>query len=260
MTRILKRLLVLSVAMVLVACSSSSVRDSGGELRTHKKSPADVYVSLGTEYMRRGHYDVALEKLKKAIQIDSNSADAHNVMAVLYDQLGEKGLAGKHYSRAVSIDSSNSSAQNNYARFLCAKGEHQTADSHFRQALKNPLYKSALLAQTNAGACAMKAGDMNKAEAYLRGALQRNKRYSPALFQMARLKYKKKEYFSVRAYLERLRAVTKHTSASLWLLIKAEEKLNNQSAVASNSMLLRQLYPDSYENGLLEKSHRSFAQ
>jgi type IV pilus assembly protein PilF len=210
--------------------------------------------------MRRGHYDVALEKLKKAIQIDAKSADAHNVLGVLYDQLGKKSFAEKHYQRATSLEPSNSSAQNNYARFLCAQKKYASADKRFRIAVDNPLYKSILLALTNAGSCAMQAGDIKKGEDYLLTALQRNKRYAPALFQMAKLRYQQKNYLSVRAYLERFRAVRKHTSASLWLSIKAEEKLNNSSAVASNSMLLKQLFPDSRENSLLQKSHQSFAQ
>jgi len=239
---------------LLIACQSQEIKRENSTIGTHTKSPADVYVSLGVEYMKLGINDVALEKLRKAVQVDPNSSDAQNVLGVLYEQLGEKALAEMHYEKAVYIKPSNSSAQNNYARFLCQSGEYSQADKHFRLAIQNPLYKSAIKAVTNAGVCALADNNIEKAEAYFRSALLHNKRYSPALLQMANLRAKQNNYLSVRAYLQRFRSVQKHTAASLWLGIQAERELENQDAVASYSLELRQFFPDSYEASLLEKS------
>jgi len=261
---ILKRfynvLIGLLCSFLLIACQSQEVKRELSSIDTHTKSPADVYVSLGVEYMKLGMNDVALEKLRKAVQIDSNSSDAHNVLGVLYERLGEKTLAETHYEKAVYLKPSNSSAQNNYARFLCQSGQYNQADKHFRFAIQNPLYKSAIKAVTNAGVCALADNDIEKAEAYFRSALQHNKYYSPALFQMANLRARQNNYLSVRAYLQRFRSAQKHTAASLWLGIQAERELENQDAVASYSLELRQFFPDSYEAGLLEKSELNLPQ
>lgn len=248
------RLSVLCFFIVLSACQSQPLKSESAHMQGNESSPADVYVSLGVEYMNRGINEVALEKLQTAINIDSNSSNAHNVLAVLYDRLGEAALAGQHYEKAVALSPANSSAQNNYARYLCGIKQYERADQHFNLALKNPLYKTPYVVLTNAGSCAWTAGDLAKAENYYRMALQRHKRFPPALFQMAKLKFEQQNYLSVRAYLQRYRDAAMHTSASLWLGIQAEDKLANQSAVASYVLQLKRLYPDSQEMGLLEKS------
>ncbi|MBV1875249.1 MAG: type IV pilus biogenesis/stability protein PilW [Cycloclasticus sp.] len=249
------RVMMAWVVVTLIACQPEQVKESNvSSIQGTEKSPADVYVSLGVEYMKRGMNEVALEKLKKAINVDPFSSNAHNVIAVLYDRLGEKSMAGQHYKKAVSLSPKNSSAQNNYARYLCGIKEFELADQHFNIALKNPLYRSAIAALTNAGTCAWKAGHLDKAEAYYRTALQRNKRAAITLLQMAKLKFEMKSYLSVRAYLQRFKEVNKHTPASLWLGIQAEDKLGDKSSVASYILQLKRLYPDSHEMGLLEKS------
>ncbi len=251
----LPRLLMLLAVLFLSACQIQQIREDSSELQSLEKSPADVYTSLGVEYMNRGVYEVALDNLKKALQVDPSSSNAHNVIAVLYDRLGELVLAGKHYQKAIQLTPRNSSVQNNYGRYLCGMKKYDLADQSFNKALSNPLYKSPLLALTNAGTCAWKAGKLDKAERYYRTALQRNKRYSSALLQMSKLKFEQKNYLSVRAYLQRFREVNKHTPASLWLGIKAEDKLNNKNGVASYVLQLKRLYPDSHEMVLLENSH-----
>ncbi|MGB1702037.1 MAG: type IV pilus biogenesis/stability protein PilW [Cycloclasticus sp.] len=249
------RLLAVWLVMMLVACQSQQIKnDETSSIQGSEKSAADVYVSLGVEYMNRGMNEVALEKLKKAIVVDPFSSNAHNVLAVLYDRLGEKPLAGEHYQKAISLSPKNSSAQNNYARYLCSIKKYDLADEHFNKALKNPLYRSAIVALTNAGTCAWNAGNLEKAETYYRTALQRNKQSALTLLQMAKLKFEMKNYLSVRAYLQRFKEVNKHTPASLWLGIQAEDILGDKNSVASYVLQLRQLYPDSHEMGLLEKS------
>ncbi|MBL4707355.1 MAG: hypothetical protein JKY48_02820, partial [Flavobacteriales bacterium] len=67
------RLLMLLMLLVLSACQSQQIREESSFLQGAEKSPADVYVSLGVEYMNRGMNDVALEKLKSGLQVDRSS-------------------------------------------------------------------------------------------------------------------------------------------------------------------------------------------
>lgn len=249
--------ILLLLCLLLAACQAQPVRETSSRdspLQVDQASPADVYVELGIEYMKLAKYDVALLNLKKAVDVDPGSSNAHNVLAVLYEQLGETDAAGQHYQRAVSLSPSNSSAQNNYGRYLCKREQYQAADQHFQMALNNPLYRSPILALTNAGDCAFRAGHVDQAEHYSRSALQINNKFAPALYQMARIKFEQKNYLSVRAYLQRFREVQSFTPAALWLGIQAESKMNNEDAVSSYALQLRQLFPDSHEAGLLEKS------
>ncbi len=51
--------------------------------------------------MDRGQYEIALEKLKKAIAYDKTYAPAYTMLGMLYEALGETEDAGVEYKRAV---------------------------------------------------------------------------------------------------------------------------------------------------------------
>ena len=102
-------LLLATLAMMLLGCGKSASykegEDETGELgRVQEESPADIYVKLGIAYMREGQYAIALRKLKQGLEADQDSAQAHNVIALLYERLGEAQLAQQHYSQAVELE------------------------------------------------------------------------------------------------------------------------------------------------------------
>ena len=131
------------------------------------ESAADTYIKLAQEYMKRGNYAVALSKAKKAVQQDPRNANAHLVLALIYEYLGESGSANAAYQRSLEVDGKNPYALNAYGSYLCKLGEHERALPVFDRALQNPLYQTPWVALANAGFCANKAGDLPRAQAYL---------------------------------------------------------------------------------------------
>ncbi len=253
------------VATVLIAmfglagCQQGTVRpnsdDETGSLgTTSKKGAGDVYVKLAVAYMQRDQLGVALQNIKKAISVDPNNGEAHNVMAIIYSRLGESALAEQHFKRSNELQPKNPYTLNAYGSFLCEKKRYKEADELFNAALKNPLYTTPEVALTNAGICAKRANNLDTAEAYLRRALQYNGRFSQALFQMAQLSYDTGDSIAAKEFLNRYHRVAKFTAQSLWLAIQIERKLGNKSAEASYSMQLRGSFPDSMEVKLLRDS------
>ena len=114
-------IIMLAAWLTLSACAASQ-QDSNANADVARKT-AEINTSLGSEYMSRGQYEVALEKLKKAVRADPKYAPAHTVLAVLYEQIGETGLAGDHYRKAVEASPSNGDVNNNYGVFLCQSGQ-----------------------------------------------------------------------------------------------------------------------------------------
>lgn len=250
--------LLAATAIALLGCGGSdSYKDSGddtGELgRNQKESPAEIYVKLGIAYMREGQYAVALRKLKQGLEADPKSAEAHNVIALLYERLGELHLAQEHYARAVQLEPENPFVRNAWGSFLCQQKKYAEAEEQFKRAVQNPLYPTPWVATTNAGLCARRAGDSAKAEQYFRQALSVNARFPVALHQMAELSYEQDNYLSSRAYLQRYLAVADHTARTLWLAVRIEDRLGDQNAVASHKMLLRAKFPDAPEVQLLRE-------
>jgi type IV pilus assembly protein PilF len=253
-------LVVLLIALLgLTGCQQGGLRvdmdDDAGDLgTTAKKGTGDVYVRLAVVYMQQGQLDVALQNIKKGVAADSNNGEAHNVMAIIYSRLGETGLADKHFKESKRLQPRNPYTLNAYGSFLCGQKRYKEAEEQFKSALKNPLYKTPEVALTNAGICARRANDPDLAEAYLRRALQHNKKFSVALLNMARVSYDTGDIEASSDFLKRYHEVAKFTAQSLWLAIQAERKLGNKNAVASYSMQLRGSFPDSTEVKLLRDS------
>jgi type IV pilus assembly protein PilF len=253
----IKRAGVLMLAALLCACATTGKDDTTGNLGVDRRdSPAKIYVEMGIAYMRDGQDAVALKKLRRAIEVDPDSPDAHNVLAILYERLGETEQAAKHYGRASALDPRDPYICNARGSFFCKQGEYEKALQEFDQALKNPLYSTPWVALTNAGLCSERAGDKGKAEDYYRRALTANKRYAPALFQMAELSFEQRNDMSSRAYLERFHSEVPATAASLWLGVRVETRLGDRvKAVEYKRRLLRE-FPDAPEIQALNQAER----
>ena len=85
---------------------------------------------------------------------------------------------------------------------LCNTGKEKESITYFLNALKSPLYQTPDRAYTNAGTCALKAGDLDNAQAYLLKALQMSRDGGKAArFQLARLFYMRGNFDESRVWL-----------------------------------------------------------
>lgn len=238
------RLSVLVVTVVLLgACASQQRQDPYDETRTQKAVISNT--SLGLEYMNRGQYEVALNKLKKAVREDPNYAPAQTVLAVLYERIGEKELAGKHYKKAYEASPKDGDVNNNYGVYLCQSGKTDEAIKHFRAALDDPFYSSPSIALSNAGSCALNAGDYARADEYLRQALKIEPGLPDALMNMSRLSFEQQDYLKARAFMQRYEATTGHSADTLLLAYKIEMASNNPKSANTYKLMLENSYPDS---------------
>jgi type IV pilus assembly protein PilF len=248
---------VFMLATLLCACATTGKDDSTGNLGVDRRdSPAKIYVEMGIAYMREGQDEVAMKKLRRAIEVDPNSPEAHNVLAILYERLGETKLAGKHYGRAAALDPRDPYIRNARGSYFCKQGEYKKALQEFDQALENPLYSTPWVALTNAGLCSERADDSAKAEEYYRHALTENKRYAPALMRMAELSFEQHKDMSSRAYLERFHSEAPATAASLWLGVRVETRLGDRVKAVEYKRQLLKDFPDAPEIQALNQAER----
>ncbi len=257
----MNRLTLITAIILLLAlftgCATTGKQDSTGNLGIERKdSPAQIYVEMGVAYMRDGQNGVALKKLNRAIEVDPRHPDAHNVIAILYERLGEIEQARDHYERASTLSPKDPYIRNARGSFFCKQGEYKEALREFEIALGNPLYPTPWVALTNAGLCTERTDDKEKAERYYRRALSANSRYSPALYQMAKLSFETNNHMSARAYLERFHSEVSPTAASLWLGVRIEQRLGDRvKAVEYKRQLLKE-FPDAPEIQALNQSER----
>jgi len=252
----MRSLIVVSLVLAISLFSACTTVSKSTRAPEKKQDPAEVNTQLGIEYMRKGMYESALEKLEKALKQNPNYQTAHTSIAVLYEKLGENELADRHYRRAYNIDRKNPLAANNYGQFLCRNGRFEEADKMFMTAVKDPLYQYPEMVYTNAGICARQRPDMELADKYFRLALKIDPQYQPALREMIRSSFAQQKYLATRAYLQRLQEAEPLTPEFLWIGVRAESELDDRDAMASYSLLLKNRYPESEETDELLKWER----
>ena len=238
------RLIMLSLLLVLAACASSPDK-SDAELRR----AAETNTALGRQYMERGEYEIALEKLKRAVAYDKTYAPAHTMLGILYETIGQTREAGEEYRKAVQYDPQDGSVNNNYGAYLCGTGEQREAERYFRAAVEDPFYDTPAVALSNAGSCALALGDLDKAESFLRQSLEYDDKLGAALLPMAEVSYRQGSYLRARAFLQRFEAVGPTTRESLMLGYRIESQLGDQKSAERYRLELLERYPGAVQAG-----------
>ncbi|MDP3856454.1 MAG: type IV pilus biogenesis/stability protein PilW [Stagnimonas sp.] len=198
---------------------------------------------LGIEYARQGNFELALTKLKRAIDQDSSYGQAHGAIALLYARQGDAAKAESHYRRALALDADDSLTRSNFAVFLCGRGEVREGEDLLLEAARDRRFATPEAAWTNAGVC-VRRQDPAKAERYFREALNANPNYAAALLEMADLAAQNQDWLRVRAFLQRRDRLTPATAQSLLLGIKAERALGDEEAAATLERRLRSEFPE----------------
>lgn len=247
----------LFILSLLSGCNPALIKPGGGdnlELAEHTNEIAQSNLNLGLAYMQRGEYEKALEKLERALDADSKYTPTLNALALLHQKLGKMDKAEEYFKRALSIRANDPYTLNNYGQFLCIGGRFKEAEDAFLKSAGNPLYETPEIAYANAGTCSLKNNEQEKAEIYLRKALEKNPKLAVALLQMSQISYDKGSYLSARGYLQRYLEVANHTPVSLWLGIQIEQQLGDKDTVSSYALLLKNNFPNSKEAELLHEA------
>lgn len=241
--------------------SCTTVKQGGGIPggKADLKQAARINVQLAAGYIQRNNYEIAKEKLEKAIEADPKYVPAYTTMAVLMDIIGEPTEAENYYLEALDIDPRNPELRNNYGTFLCKQGKIDEALEQLQKALKNQFYETPEKSHANIGYCLMQAEnpDYRKAERHLRSALKVNPNMSSALIGMGELAIKTKRYLMARAYMQRYHSQARATASSLWYQIQAEKALGDQKHFLQLSRQLLKQFPESPESRqLMELSNK----
>lgn len=248
MMRPLIPLIVLFLTL-LAGCASKPLPEGVDETKA-----AEANATLGLRYMQQGNYEVALNKLNRALSFDDSYGPAHHYLAELYRRLEQYEKADEHFSEALRHASGDSGLHNNYGAYLCSRDRYEEGERQFLKVLENPVYPHRELVFENLGLCVERIPNLERAEEYLRSALRINPRLPKSLLAMARLSFAKREYLSSRAYLQRYLDVARHTPETLWLGIRTERLLGDENAVASYGLQLKANFPNAPETKLYLES------
>lgn len=121
---------------------SSMARDKQGQDKTLR---SDEHNSRGIELADRGWLDEAIREFKKAIELDPNSAHAHDNLATVYSEKKLYTQALEEYLTALRLEPDSATAHYNLACFL-ATHAHDMAIEQYKEAIaQDPEYPDAHL-------------------------------------------------------------------------------------------------------------------
>ena len=258
----MKRLLVLvPFALIVAGCAKDSAVTQGPELETGQiigevgepRNRARLHTELAALYYSRGNMGVALDELRIAASADSNYAPTYSMFGLVYMDLRERGLAEENFQRALKLSPNDPDINHNYGWYLCQTDREQQSVEYFLRAIRNPLYQKPWRSYSAAGACLLRIGKVEEAEAMVQQALKINARDPRANLQMGEIRYRQGAYDEAQRWLRRFGEVSPPTAASLWLGVRIENKLGQRMNEASLAAQLRRRFPGSPEYQKLQR-------
>ena len=119
---------------------------------------SDEHNTRGIELADRGWLDEAIKEFKKAIELDPNSAHAHDNLATVYSEKKLYREALREYLTALELEPDSATAHYNLACFLATHGQEMAVEEYKEAIEHDPEYPDAHL---NLG---MTYADMDKRE------------------------------------------------------------------------------------------------
>lgn len=208
---------------------------------------AEYNYQLGVRYLQNENFDLARDRLQRAVDLDPRMGKAYMTLGMAYEALDNLRLATESYEASVRVEPRNYELQNGYAVFLCRQREFEKARRHFSRAANHPENDTAETTLTNAGLCMQQKPDAAAAEAFFREALERKANYGEALLQLCLLKFQQQDFLGSRAFLQRFMSSNRSTAGVLLLAAEIEGKLGNERGRTEFINQLLREFPESPE-------------
>lgn len=234
--------------LVLALLAQGCVTTTNSTFKADKQAEVASRVKAATDYLNQGNPEKAIVHLKRALELDPDSAPVHDTLAQVFWKSGEYELAEEHFRKAIGYDPQFSRARNNYAAFLYERGDTRGAVRELEHVVTDTLYESRAAAFANLGRAYQKLGETAKAEEALSRAVKMDRRQWPAMLELAQISYDRGDYAPATRYYEQFRRLApRQTPRSLVLGIRLARLAGDRDAEASYSLQLKSMYPDSVE-------------
>ena len=240
-----KALLMGSILSLLTGCVTETTGGSKREVDPAKQLKA--HIDLGMGYISNGEFGRAKENLTTALELDPDSAQAHNAFGLLFQLEGENGLAEMHFKKTVSLEPGFAAGRNNYGAFLYARGRYAEAIEQLVAASENQLYQRRSQVFENLGVCYVHLGDIEAAEAAFIRSLQLNSGQRRALIELGEIRFDQQNYVAARDFYIRHTRIAQQSARSLWLCIRVSRVFDAEDQEASCSLALRNVFPGTPE-------------
>lgn len=198
---------------MLAACAPAQVR----------RDPDASYKRylLGADYFTKGLVEPALEELLKAVQLDPQNPDAHNLLGLVFLRKGAESeelsirnqclkgddlrlekqdgdaqfnKAQAQFEKAIALKDDFSEARNNLAVVMIHFGRYDEAAQLEEKAVGNIVYHEPYVAHGNLGWAYLEKHDYARAGKALRQALFEQPKFCVGRYRLAKVYYEQQEW------------------------------------------------------------------
>jgi len=242
---------VMASALYMVLLASCVTTTTGGfNTEPSQERAVRDFVQLAIGYFEAGDMGAARRNINNALALNSRSADAYNVLALVLQREGDTQLARETFERALALESNNSRARNNLAALLFDMGEYEQSYRQLEIVANDTTYDARALAFENLGLSALRTERPERAEYAFERALQLNSNLYRSSLEMAQIKFDKGEFAVAMTHYSQFVTTSNfynvaQTARSLWLGIQLERRFDNEEGAVLYGALLQNLYRDS---------------
>ena len=236
-------------ALLVVGCTTTTTTDGVKDEPVSNNKIVDNRIQLALGYLSKGDHEGARQNLNKAMEVNSESPELHDVWALLYQEEQEYGEAESHYKQALAYDPSFTRGRSNYGLFLLRLGRYEEAYQQFSKGAEDLGYPRRAELFYKVGISALELDKLAEAEKAFTKAAVLNPKLSVAYLELAELAYGQGDFPRASQLLNEYNRTKRGPSPrGLWLGVRLERSLGNKDAEASQGLALRNLFPDSQEN------------
>ncbi|MBV7434296.1 tetratricopeptide repeat protein [Cardiobacteriaceae bacterium TAE3-ERU3] len=228
-------LYIVGIVALLSGCASTN---SGSKVKPDYERAYQDYLSLGAQYLQMGRYDLAEPKLKRAIEIDSEPAEAWNVLAVLYEEKGDIAAGYQVYEKLTTSHPDYALGFINFATFLC-KFNRDPERQALYQRMRGKDQAFATLSYIAEGNCAQERGNNAGAVSAYEQALSYDRYAAGALLPLAEIALNQGDANTAQQYLRVVHTYVGYSPESIMLGIQAAQMLGDEREIQNLQRMLR---------------------
>lgn len=249
---------IFSVVLLLVSGCATPRFVSESDARAAADSPdvrrrISLRMQLAVEYYQAGQLQSALEEVRQVLLVSPNTASAYSLRALIQMDLNDTEHAEQNFQYAMKLEPKNSDVLNNYGWFLCQTNREKESIALFERVLSDRMYATPVKAMINAGVCSLRLKDIRNAERYFMLGYQEQPNNPSINANLAKIFFDRAQYEKARLYIQKVIKDEIFAADVLWLAIKIDSKLGDQSSVANLGTQLRRRHPNSKEFALFQK-------
>ena len=239
-------------AVTQAACVSADGRKPLKQT-PQKETAAKYNIQLGTAYLQQGNYNLARDKLERALKQNPRDPDVHTSLGLLYDRTGDARSADQHFREALRLAPDKPDVSNNYAIYLCKNGRADEGVARFVEVAANKYYGTPEMALTNAGVCLRGAQRLDEAEEKFLAAIKARPNYSEATVQLASLYLDRSQVAEARKVVDTYLGAFRPNADVLFAAVNVARAAKDRVAEEKHSRALRLEFPESAQARALKR-------